>query len=130
MKLLDLHPAWFALPGRERMGVVFDCPCCAGTKEPTRLGIPFSVPKDGGVPFVMAEKLSTQCALWGALGGQANDGDTDPVRFYPPPNTVVGGVLWAHSGEDFASLSLMPSVHAGAAGHWHGFITNGEVRTC
>jgi len=37
-------------------------------------------------------------------------------------------VYWLRSGEDFDSLSLSPSINAAPQGHWHGFITNGEVR--
>lgn len=35
--------------------------------------------------------------------------------------------IWGMSGEDFHDLTLTPSVDASASGHWHGFITNGEV---
>ena len=35
---------------------------------------------------------------------------------------------WSFSGNDFATLSVTPSINAEAAGHWHGFITNGEIR--
>lgn len=35
--------------------------------------------------------------------------------------------IWTESGADFESLTLSPSVDASAAGHWHGFVTNGEV---
>ncbi|MCK1536905.1 DUF6527 family protein [Bradyrhizobium sp. 176] len=39
------------------------------------------------------------------------------------------GNIWTLSGgDDFATLSLTPSVDAGKQGHWHGFITNGEIR--
>lgn len=34
---------------------------------------------------------------------------------------------WTVSGTDFASLSVTPSINAGAAGHWHGHITAGEI---
>ena len=32
------------------------------------------------------------------------------------------------SDEDFAVLSITPSIDASNRGHWHGFITNGETR--
>lgn len=39
------------------------------------------------------------------------------------------GNIWTMVGsEDFASLTLTPSVDASNTGHWHGFITNGEIR--
>lgn len=33
---------------------------------------------------------------------------------------------WSVTG-DFTNLTVRPSIDASAAGHWHGFITNGEV---
>lgn len=36
--------------------------------------------------------------------------------------------LWTRSGEDFATLTLSPSVHA--VGHWHGWVRNGMVTSC
>lgn len=32
------------------------------------------------------------------------------------------------SKEDFATLTLTPSIDASKSGHWHGFITNGEIK--
>jgi hypothetical protein len=34
---------------------------------------------------------------------------------------------WARQGETFETLTLTPSIDVSASGHWHGFITNGEV---
>ena len=37
--------------------------------------------------------------------------------------------IWTLDGaEDFNVLTLSPSIDASASGHWHGFITNGEIR--
>jgi hypothetical protein len=36
--------------------------------------------------------------------------------------------IWTLTGSGFTDLSLSPSVDASQAGHWHGFVTNGEVR--
>lgn len=36
--------------------------------------------------------------------------------------------LWQRTGESFENLSLSPSIDASKHGHWHGFITNGEIR--
>lgn len=36
--------------------------------------------------------------------------------------------IWTLSGADsFETLTLTPSIDASGVGHWHGFITNGEV---
>jgi hypothetical protein len=34
---------------------------------------------------------------------------------------------WAVSSRNFAEISVTPSIDASKAGHWHGFITNGEI---
>lgn len=47
------------------------------------------------------------------------------------PALIVGckdEMAWTFSGTDFATLSVTPSLDASASGHWHGFITNGEVQ--
>lgn len=37
--------------------------------------------------------------------------------------------IWTMVGpEDFSVLTLTPSIDASHVGHWHGFITNGEVK--
>lgn len=35
---------------------------------------------------------------------------------------------WQRTGEDFATLTLSPSVHA--VGHWHGHVRGGMVTSC
>jgi hypothetical protein len=41
----------------------------------------------------------------------------------------IGKHIWTLDGtEDFETLSLTPSIDASGAGHWHGFITGGDVR--
>lgn len=100
MKLTDLDPHWFVTSeghaaGRTGMGVTFDCPCKPGC--PTRLGVWFSNPIDGGPPA--------------------------PPECSPKPR-------WQRTGSTFETLTLTPSIDAsgGAEPHWHGFITNGEIR--
>jgi hypothetical protein len=41
---------------------------------------------------------------------------------------VPPGFLWTRSGETFENMSFSPSVDASASGHWHGYVTDGEVR--
>ena len=38
------------------------------------------------------------------------------------------GCLWHMSGNDFSDMSITPSIDASISGHWHGFITGGEVK--
>ncbi len=35
---------------------------------------------------------------------------------------------WQRSGDTFELLTLTPSIDVSSSGHWHGFITNGEIR--
>ncbi len=35
---------------------------------------------------------------------------------------------WTRTGDDFATMTCTPSIDASASGHWHGFITNGEIK--
>jgi hypothetical protein len=35
--------------------------------------------------------------------------------------------VWTLEGDSFENLTLSPSVDASSSGHWHGFVTNGEI---
>lgn len=54
------------------------------------------------------------------------DGLIDPEpenkKCWPP------GFVWTSGGDSWDTLTLTPSVDASKSGHWHGFITNGEIR--
>jgi hypothetical protein len=61
------------------------------------------------------------------------------VQFDPPidPGNLIGrfGILWpkAHhvwqrTGDTFETLTLTPSIDASGDGHWHGWITDGQIR--
>lgn len=106
VKLTDLNPRWCSAGpngayGRHGMGLSFDCPHC----RTQRLAVFFANPIDGGA---------------------AADGSETKY-------------LWHRSGETFETLTLGPSIDASnkiqtvidgrieLVGHWHGFITNGEV---
>ena len=41
---------------------------------------------------------------------------------------IRAAYVWDMTGDQFDSLSLSPSVDASKRGHWHGFITNGEIK--
>jgi len=47
--------------------------------------------------------------------------EDDYIRAHTPDN------IWALDGDGFEDLSLSPSVDASKVGHWHGFITAGEI---
>lgn len=98
MRLLDLDPRWFVLEdGGRRVGLTFMCPHC---RDPSiRLAIAFHHSASAPLEdaYIMAKSPGT-AHIW----------------------TVVGA-------DDFAAMTLTPSVDASGSGHWHGFVTNGVV---
>jgi hypothetical protein len=46
-----------------------------------------------------------------------------PICFVP----MKAEACWSIVG-DFASMTVTPSIDASASGHWHGHITDGEIR--
>lgn len=54
-----------------------------------------------------------------------------PVEWLTPGQPITETpAVWTREHDTFETLSLSPSIDTSAqfAGHWHGFITNGEVR--
>jgi hypothetical protein len=103
LKLLDLNPHWYvATEGGSIVGFTFDCPHCP---EGDRHRLAVAVHEDGLI-----------------------DPEPGNPRCWPP------GYVWQMSGvasldqSGFVFLTLTPSVDASKAGHWHGFITNGEIK--
>jgi hypothetical protein len=50
MKLVDLDPRWYACgDSPDIVGVTFECPCCLGKPDATRIGVMFveEIDKDG-----------------------------------------------------------------------------------
>lgn len=102
MKLTDLNPRWVAAENRHGMGIAFSCPHC---KE-IRLAVFFANPIDGG-------------AAW---TGKAHLAETHGLEDHH-----VGVILWQRTGETFETISLTPSIDTSHFGHWHGYVTNGEI---
>ena len=104
-RLTELEPRWIGLTldgSDARFGVTFKCPHCD-----TRIGALFK-------PFMDPENITAKMA-WAMPG--APDMNTGAQR----------EAKWWHrvSGETFDTLTLSPSIDC--AGHWHGFITNGQI---
>lgn len=51
---------------------------------------------------------------------------SNPIDKLPPTDDMK--TLWTRVGESFETLTLTPSIDASSDGHWHGFITDGEIR--
>ena len=57
------------------------------------------------------------------------EGFPDVVRIKIAPGPHTTPRVWGWNGErDFEKLTVTPSIDM--KGHWHGFVTNGEVTTC
>lgn len=103
MKLVDLEPRWLS-PDL----FIFRCPHCKAAGNPDGKGVWLSCKR---VPL----KTSEQCDLFDAAVG---DAVVVPCRQESS---------WAVSGQDFATMSVTPSLDASASGHWHGHITKGKI---
>ena len=102
MKLSELEPRWWRFENTgPRVGLTFICPCCRGTDRETRLAIAFHHQGHEAI----------EDAYIKAYGGGGNN-----------------GFIWMEDGEIMDNVTITPSVDASAHGHWHGFITNGEIR--
>jgi hypothetical protein len=102
MKLSELNPRWIGCLWDclkgIKFGITFDCPHC----RDQRLAILFKN------PFGDLEKL--------------------PLALWADPRKDQAANLWEREGETFELISLSPSIDAGPFGHWHGFITKGEIK--
>ena len=106
MRLTDLEPRWI----HENV-FVFRCPHCQA-KTPGQ-GLWLSCKN---APMGNSEQIEVL---------QAADLDPTGPRYGSVPTRA--DFAWQISGRDFAMLTVAPSIDASAAGHWHGFIRNGEV---
>lgn len=102
MRLSDLEPRWYRVP-------VQDC-----SDETVRVGFTFNCPHCTG----SAQRLAVPVHQDGLVNPHPDDN-----------NCLHLGHVWEMTGgESWDTLTLTPSVDASATGHWHGFITNGEIR--
>jgi hypothetical protein len=102
MKLIDLEPSWIEHDGR-RIAIIFRCPCCLGDK--TRWWLTCFFEAAGTLPKYLADDLKGDDMVIGC----------NPVA------------AWSRSSDDFASMTITPSIDASAAGHWHGHVTSGVI---
>ena len=102
MKLLDLEPSWIEHDGR-RVAIIFRCPCCLGGK--TRWWLTCFFEPAGTLPKYIADDMKGDDMVIGC-------------------NPLAG---WSRTNDDFASMTITPSIDASAAGHWHGNFTAGAT---
>lgn len=101
MRLAELEPRWVGLDGVDgHVGLTFLCPHC----RQERLAV--AIHHRGHEAF-----------------------DDAAIRAHLPGGDGFAAHIWTVEGaDDFAALTLTPSVDASRVGHWHGWITNGEIR--
>jgi len=100
VRLTELNPKWIALKeGGDVIGVTFPCPHC----RLVHVGAWFAEPVD--------------------MDGISGIDPALPLFMAKHPENKY----WHRTGETFDTLTLTPSIDTSAHGHWHGFVTNGEV---
>lgn len=99
MRLIDLDPRWIY----KRKVFAFLCPHCRKTYL-TCKNVPMDVDKQREI-------------IEAAFGEYASSDIPGSKPEY----------AWSFSNLDFATMSVTASLDASPAGHWHGFITNGEI---
>ena len=101
MKLTDLEPRWIS----EHV-FAFRCPCCKRV-------------------WLTCKNVVMEHCEQRNLAISANLKPTGP-RY----NVVLMDVdvVWSWTELDFEIMSVTPSVDASKSGHWHGFITSGQIR--
>lgn len=118
MHLRDLKPHWIEDAGT-RVAIMFLCPRCIVKRreKPAWLSC-FFVPSDriAGEDGQYARFRETLQRM----GGYSEMDELDVVG-------CTKGIAWTRSGDDFATMSITPSIDASASGHWHGHITGGQI---
>ncbi len=100
MKLTDLKPRWLSPDVFS-----FLCPHCQTVTLLCKR-----------IPLSFQEQVK--------LVNPAPEYDEDwPIDFVP----MKAAFAWSISG-DFPTMTVTPSIDASESGHWHGFITNGEIQ--
>lgn len=102
MKLTDLEPRWVY----KQKAFVFRCPHCRKTWLSCKR-VPMSIGQQ--IEIFQAAGLDPQGPKYAVV----------PMR---------EEVAWAISGDGFSTMTVKPSIDASGSGHWHGHITNGEIR--
>lgn len=128
MKLIELEPRWLEHAGA-KVAVMFLCPHCI-SKERVWLTC-FAVPS-GSLPRVAddfpVEYLRGSRGAWGLFYDALKAmGSENPERDMAYVVGCKADIAWNFSSFDFETMSVTPSLDASESGHWHGFITNGNI---
>lgn len=101
VKLIDLDPRWI-----HSNVFTFLCPCCMKWRLSCK-----NIPMGRNEQWELFDKVHGEYAYSKLVVGCKED------------------IAWNFpSGADFNTISVTPSIDASASGHWHGYITNGEIK--
>jgi hypothetical protein len=137
MNLIDLKPRWLDYKG-QHVAIMFLCPHCVARLGGNRTSIdiwltcffmaPVSfpvVPDDYPVEALRGSR-GERALFYEALRETGNYLDAADAA-YTEIVDCKSSCAWQRTGDDFATMSITPSIDASACGHWHGFITNGQI---
>ena len=130
VKLVDLDPRWLVWEGK-RIGMIFKCPHCYTNPDASkrawitvfdRKGIPtfgdeWDDANDCKAGF--GQLLMARAAL-----GRTDPYDTTDIITCKPEATWTPVPPFEEA--TFDNISITPSLDSSLAGHWHGYVTNGE----
>ena len=101
MKLAELEPIWI----NENM-FAFRCPHCQKVWLTCKNVV---IDNRGQRNLVISAGLEPTGPRYGAVLSKPN-------------------MAWSWDENDFMSMTITPSIDASKSGHWHGFITKGEIK--
>jgi hypothetical protein len=131
MRLVDLQPRWLLLEG-QRVAIMFRCPHCSSATPGIWLTCFFraigtipQLPYDYAVEELRGSR-GIRALFYEALREMGHPNPVDAA--YSEIVSCEPNCAWKRTSDDFASMSITPSIDASRSGHWHGFVTNGEIR--
>lgn len=119
MRLVDLKPRWIERDG-QRIAIMFLCPHCVkdGRAKPIWLSCFFMPVEHIAGPDGQYVLFEAELEKMGADAAGYDASDVVPCR---------RDFAWAKTGDDFAAISITPSLDASKSGHWHGHVTGGQI---
>jgi hypothetical protein len=130
VRLTDLKPRWLEYNGA-RIAIMFLCPHCA-SKGDTWLTCFFvaaatlpRLPDDFPIEPLRGSR-GERALFYEALKDLAHPDPTEGA--YHDVVDCRATSAWNRTSDDFATMSVTPSLDASASGHWHGYITAGEIK--
>lgn len=129
MRFVDLKPRWLEHQG-QRVAIMFLCPHCVAAGKPEQWLTCFFAPA-GSLPAVVSEDEDINGERWERYEFEKafrEMGYGDPRKEAWNVVSCKPDIAWQRTSDDFATMSITPSIDASASGHWHGHITGGQIQ--